>query len=280
MSSWLYPIAERAERYFLLKGGKKVDVSVSSYKELVKNGRLPEDNWWSLSFNFGKVKIGDEIFIYTGDENLGIIGYATVENKNGDNKDDWQLRLNFDIQKCRQLIQEPIPAKIVRTWIQGRIKTVNNLDSVQSKLEKKLPWQTLPTLVPTDVDNPNPPDRMTIEVTRVIRDTKTSKNLKKLYSDKCQICNIVLKLSDRNYSETHHLQPLGKTHQGPDIQENMLVVCPNHHAQLDYLALTINPDTLEVTHKNGSKSGKLRVLQNHKLQKRYLQYHHDLYLRK
>lgn len=279
-SSWLYPIAERAERYFLLKGGRKVDVSVSSYEKLVKNGRLPEDNWWGISQNFNKVGFGDKVYIYTGDEDLGIIGYAIVEDKRGDSKDDWELCLNFDLDKCRQLIQKPIPAELVRPWIQGRIKTVNNLDSVQSKLETELPWLNLPIFTAADIEEPSPPDRVTIEITRVIRDTKESKKLKRLYFDKCQICNRTIELSDRNYSETHHLQPLGKTHQGPDIQENMLVVCPNHHAQLDYVAITIDPDSLEIMDKNGSKFGKFRVSQNHKLQKLYLQYHHDLYSRK
>jgi hypothetical protein len=275
-SSWLYPIAERAERFFLLKGGGKVDVSVSSYKKLVKNSRLPEDNWWGISQNFNKVEIGDKVYIYTGDEDLGIIGYAIVKDKRGDNKNDWELCLNFDLDKCRQLIQDPIPADIVRLWIRGRIKTVNNLDSVQSKLEKILQWQT--HVAPTTVtSNPSPPEREIVEVSRPIRDNQISKDLKRLYGNKCQICQTLIKLSERNYSETHHLQPLGNPHNGFDVQENMLVVCPNHHAQLDYGAITIDPNTLEVTHRNGSKVGKLIVSPNHKLNKRYLKYHLDFY---
>jgi hypothetical protein len=131
MSLWLYPIAESAERYFLLKDGSKVYVSVASYKKLVKNGRLAEDDWWYIVQNFNKVKVGDEIYIYTGDEDLGIIGYAVVEGKQGHNSGTWQLHINIDLGKCRTLIQNPIPASIVRSWIlPSRIKTVNNLDPV------------------------------------------------------------------------------------------------------------------------------------------------------
>jgi hypothetical protein len=279
-SSWLYPIAERTKRYFTYDDGSTEYVSFSSFSEAIKNQKFPKDNWWGIGQNFSKVKVGDEVYIYIGDENKGIVGYALVKGKQGSNKDTWKLCLNFDLDKCEQLIQKPISAKIVRQWIQGRIKTVNNLDTVLSKLEKELPWLTLPIFTAIDIDYPNPPGRVTSKITRVIRDTKESKKLKKLYSDKCQVCHTTLNLFGRNYSEAHHLQPLGKAHQGPDIQGNMLIVCPNHHAQLDYGAITIDPDTFEIAHKNGSKLGKLIVLPNHKLNKRYLKYHLDFYTKK
>ena len=218
--------------------------------------------------------LSDEIYVYTGDEDLGIIGYAIVEDKRGHNRNSWQLYLNIDLDKCRMLIQNPIPAKTVRPWVlPSRIKTVNNLDSVQSELEALLPWSS-PKAV--DIEEPSPPSKVTIETTRVIRDSKMSQRLKRLYGDKCQICGTPIKLSKRNYSETHHLQPLGGTHQGPDIQGNMLVVCPNHHAQLDYGAIAIDPNTLEITHRNGDKIGKLTVLKRHGLKKRYLKYHNQI----
>jgi hypothetical protein len=271
MSLWLYPIAESAERYFLLKNGSKVYVSIASYTKLVKNGNLAEDDWWYIVQNFNKVKVGDEIYIYTGDEDLGIIGYAVVKGKRGHDRNTWQLHLNIDLDKCRMLIRNPIPANIVRPWIlPSRIKTVNNLDSFQSELEARLPWSS-PKAV--DIEEPSPPNRTTIETTRVIRDTKMSQALKRLYRNKCQLCDTTIKLSSRNYSETHHLQPLGKTHQGPDVQENMLVVCPNHHVQLDYGAIAIEPNSLEIIDSNGNKLGKLTVSKKHKLEKRYLIYH-------
>lgn len=271
MSLWLYPIAESAERYFILKDGSTVYVSVASYKKLVKNRKLAEDEWWYIVQNFNKVKVDDEIYIYTGDEGLGIIGYAVVKGKRGHDRNTWQLHLNIDLDKCSMLIQKPIPPIIVRPWIlPSRIKTVNNLDSFRYELEALLPWSSPKA---ADIEEPSPPNRMTIETTRVIRDTKMSQGLKRLYRDKCQVCGTTIKLSNRNYSETHHLQPLGKTHQGPDVQENMLVVCPNHHAQLDYVAIAIEPNSLEIIDSNGDKLGKLTVSKKHKLEKRYLTYH-------
>ena len=54
-------------------------------------------------------------------------------------------------------------------------------------------------------------------------------------------------------SEVHHIRPLGK-HDGADIIENMIVVCPNHHAMFDRGAITISlfttMNTIELTTKN------------------------------
>ena len=51
----------------------------------------------------------------------------------------------------------------------------------------------------------------------------------------CQICGVILRLKDdRCYAEAHHIMPLGSLHNGLDVRENILCVCPNHHVLLDY----------------------------------------------
>lgn len=50
-------------------------------------------------------------------------------------------------------------------------------------------------------------------------------------------------------TEVHHIQPLGK-HNGPDIKENMIVLCPNDHIMFDRGAITLDLDNMRVIHKN------------------------------
>jgi hypothetical protein len=50
------------------------------------------------------------------------------------------------------------------------------------------------------------------------------------------------------YAEAHHLQPLGGDHHGPDIQANIIVLCPNHHAEFDFGAIAINPQSGKIDH--------------------------------
>lgn len=83
------------------------------------------------------------------------------------------------------------------------------------------------------------------QIYRVIRDTKLCREVKKLHDHNCQICSESLTLPDgRKYAEAHHIIPLGKPHHGPDTAENIIVVCPNHHAMLDYGVIALDPELI------------------------------------
>jgi hypothetical protein len=80
---------------------------------------------------------------------------------------------------------------------------------------------------------------------RILRDTALSRHVKALHNYKCQICGITLELGDGNcYAEAHHLRPLGAPHDGPDTLENIICVCPNHHALLDYGGIVLRKKDL------------------------------------
>jgi hypothetical protein len=72
-------------------------------------------------------------------------------------------------------------------------------------------------------------------VRRIIRDSILAIELKKLYQYRCQICEHAIILNElERYAEGHHIKPLGQPHYGPDLNTNMIVLCPNHHAELDF----------------------------------------------
>lgn len=135
---WLYPISERGDRFFVLDGGKKYPVSVDTYKMLVEDGRLGQDERWGLHINFHNVQPGDEVFIYSGDQNVGIIGFAKVKEVD---VEDRLLTLRFDINKCKALLTKPVPAEIVRNWIANPRAAVCNLSQFKTDLSKRLPWK-------------------------------------------------------------------------------------------------------------------------------------------
>jgi hypothetical protein len=157
-----------------------------------------------------------------------------------------------------------------------------DVSSKNSKILKEISGtssQNIDPIVAIDLKEPVAPERMQIQVTRVIRDTAIVRRLKQLYLNKCQVCGEAIVLRSKHYSEGHHLQPLGSDHKGPDIEGNIIVVCPNHHAEFDYGAIAINPDTLELVHVNQANrfSGdKLQVHSLHPLGKQYLTYHYDI----
>jgi hypothetical protein len=84
---------------------------------------------------------------------------------------------------------------------------------------------------------------ITVEVTRVIRDTRLSKEIKQLYDYKCQICGITINSNTvvGKYAEGAHIKPLA-VDIDTDKKDNIICLCPNHHTMLDYGAISIKDD--------------------------------------
>jgi hypothetical protein len=112
----------------------------------------------------------------------------------------------------------------------------------------------------SDVEEPKLPERAECTTYRIVRDTKKALWVKNIYQFKCQICGESVELSDRNYSEAHHIKPLG--HDGPDDENNIISVCPNHHVMLDYFAIKLD-------------LAQLNVHPSHHLKAEYINYHNS-----
>lgn len=92
-----------------------------------------------------------------------------------------------------------------------------------------------------------PPRRLVSSISRIIRDTRLTREMKDLYASTCQICREPLSLPNgERYSEAHHIRPLGQPHYGPDSAQNIIVVCPNHHALCDLGAIVLDPAVLHI----------------------------------
>ncbi|SFP52581.1 MULTISPECIES: HNH endonuclease [Halolamina] len=124
----------------------------------------------------------------------------------------------------------------------------------------------------------DPPARTEYTTTRTIRDTKLSTMAKELYDHRCQLCGDRRERRDGGaYAEAHHVKPLGDPHRGPDTASNLLVLCPNHHADFDYGRVRVDPDSLVVEHAyDDAVDGTfLTVDADHDLDPAVLAYHND-----
>lgn len=106
-------------------------------------------------------------------------------------------------------------------------------------------------------------------VLRIIRNTKTAIDIKKLYNHHCQVCNIVINTRSGGYAEGAHIKPLGRPHNGDDNPDNIICLCPNHHVMFDKGCFSILDDLSLV----GDVSGKLIISPKHKLELANLAYH-------
>lgn len=113
------------------------------------------------------------------------------------------------------------------------------------------------------------PARAASTIYRILRDTELARRVKVMHNYECQVCGETIDLLGGNrYAEAHHIQPLGTPHDGPDVIDNILCLCPNHHAQCDLGAIKLSLENL-------------RTAQWHTASERYLDYHNNqIYLKR
>ena len=203
--------------------------------------------------------------------------------------DDWcnpALRIYFERRRLMSPeVAESAEALERATWTDQ----VNRLLGVsEAWLAQRLPEQIqaflanqaveVATPAPVAPEVAGPPDRRLVEVAQIERDTQAVKDLKGLYGYRCQVCGIRLRV-DRNsfYAVGAHIQPLGQPHDGPDIRENIVILCPNHHVEMDAGVLSISPDDgVTINHAfedNTVHERPLTLMPDHVLGHDYLRYH-------
>jgi len=75
--------------------------------------------------------------------------------------------------------------------------------------------------------------REKVIVDRIKRNVQIAQRLKSVYNSQCQICGYTfVKKDGQNYSEAHHLVPLGD--RGSDRIRNLVILCPNCHRKLHF----------------------------------------------
>ncbi len=106
-------------------------------------------------------------------------------------------------------------------------------------------------------------------VLRIIRDTKISHEIKKLYNYECQVCGFTILTKSGRYAEGAHIRPLGRPHNGDDNSDNLICLCPNHHVLFDKGSFSISNNFDLI----GEVIGKLNVHLKHTLNASNLEYH-------
>ena len=170
---------------------------------------------------------------------------------------DWFLNLSENPITVTELKQ-----RIGSTPRGAVTRIVKHRDEVASVIDEL----RLPPMLNRAANELSTPDRVATTTYKIVRDTAMVRRVKRLHGHECQICRHTIHLPNGSrYSEGHHIKPLGSSHNGPDIIGNILCVCPNHHAELDYGVLRIDLSTL-------------RMCKTHPIDGRFVDYHNkDIY---
>jgi putative restriction endonuclease len=124
-------------------------------------------------------------------------------------------------------------------------------------------------------ESPNaPPEapRREATVLRIVRDTMQGRRIKELYGYRCQMCGTRLEGLAGPYAEAAHVRPLGAPHHGPDTQDNILCLCPNHHVLFDHGGVGIGEDFTLI-----GAEGRLLVHSRHRVSEEHLRYRREHY---
>ena len=113
-------------------------------------------------------------------------------------------------------------------------------------------------------------------VTRIVRSTAVSQAVKKLYNDYCQVCDVQLEAPGGSLAEGAHIRALGKPHLGPDVSENVLCLCPNHHSLFDEGGIYLTDD-FKVHDYRGQVVGPLYKHSKHAIGLEHMRYHRGLW---
>jgi predicted restriction endonuclease len=96
-----------------------------------------------------------------------------------------------------------------------------------------------------------------------------------LHGNSCQICGKTIDTPAGTYAEGAHIRPLGRPHDGLDVESNIIFLCPDDHVRFDYGAIVLT-DNLEILDRlTGTSLGQLRTTTGHTVDPAYVRYHRE-----
>jgi predicted restriction endonuclease len=112
----------------------------------------------------------------------------------------------------------------------------------------------------------------------VYRDRRIAERVIEAHDSECQICGTFLEApGGRRYARAIHIRGLSVPHDGPDVSENILCLCPNHSVLFELGSLTINDDLEIIDEVSKEVVGDLRTNKKHRVGVDYIRYHRNLY---
>jgi hypothetical protein len=225
--------------------------------------RSSDEEFWNI------LQDGDIVLFYRGGR-ISHLGKVVHKDRNADlarfwwgvspEGDTWEL-LYFlkDFVRKGTTMESFCSLFGMKPYIPQRFQTVKMVSA-----EQLLPrYGGEPEVAGVDVEEP--PARTRITISRIVRDTEKSRRLKQEVDYTCQVCGTRISYPDgKGYAEAHHLKPLGKEHRGLDSEENMLVLCPNHHAEFDLGLISLDLDGMTVIHIDNQSPWHKKMLVKHR----------------
>ena len=238
-----------------------------------------------ISDSWKNVRKNDRVFFSLSNNNFEVAGQVAkkITNKrlgkilwpDGLDSQDIMHFLLFDaIQKTNLLFTRTLDSttKKIRVPFPGIYKLKKNFktsfDAAWAKPGTKNKSRPKPFVMP-DIKITSTQKKL-FEVMRFLRDSGKVKKLKELYCNRCQICGYTFEYDEgKFYSEVHHYNPLMAS--ADDELDNMIVVCPNHHAEFDHNMIAVDSSSTIIIDRRGKKIAGIRFKNGHSLNRKNIE---------
>jgi hypothetical protein len=143
MNSWIYPVSGKGGHRFTAASGKRRPVSYEAIRDAVLAGDFPSSASWTCVQNGPNVAEGDELFLYTGQRDIGIFAAGSVIGAKPSRKTTdggaplWILEWELDVSRTRRTLEKPVAAADVRAHVHPRV-TVRNFAAGAKALKQRL----------------------------------------------------------------------------------------------------------------------------------------------
>jgi putative restriction endonuclease len=128
-------------------------------------------------------------------------------------------------------------------------------------------------LVTSEAEPSEPVARATMTVQRLVRSSAVGRRVKELHDHRCQVCGVRIETPAGPYAEGAHIRPLGRPHDGPDVESNVLCLCPNDHVRFDAGAIYVDDAVTIFDSATGAELGELATARGHVISGDHLAYH-------
>lgn len=170
--------------------------------------------------------------------------------------------------------------RVVRHWFKTRADGFRVCQFLMVKIgsPSDVPDPEIPSGAATGTTQPpatpvRPAGRTTATVNKVNRRAEVVKTVKAWHDNRCQICDETVELPSGPSSDAAHIRALGVPHNGPDVEENVLCLCPNDHRRFDNGAVYLTDDLEVVEALTGAVGKRIRTHPAHKIGVEYVRYH-------
>jgi hypothetical protein len=272
------------ENKFIKKDQKTKLEHVWNFSNSEKNMRIWENinkkDWVLFYYNSRYTYAGKIIKKEKSSKNAKKIFGDELQNKNLIIycNEIYQIKKGFQKTNSDMGFQAAIPEMHKIKLLQAKEISVNKIIEKFGKIEKyleikrsKLKSKEIEKIIPSSIKKES--QKIKTTTLRRVRDTVKSKKLKKLYQNKCQICNYSFpQYVKSGYSEVHHVWPMAN--EGDDDFDNMLVLCPNHHTEFDYRVIQFNSSKNNIVEDlKGEKLGTISFRRGHHLDAKNILFH-------